>query len=198
VELVAVTGSSAAIAQTLRAEVGTDRSRFPTGTHCCSWLGLAPHHDLSGGRVWRSRPLQGVHRAPPAGRQAAPSVARAPSACGASVRSMRGRLGPEQAPVATARKIARVVDHLLPHREAFQGKSAMEYERERREREVKHRSRRAKQLGYTLSPAATSQPAAASDASRLWEVSQEPLVRLGVQPPLLGSSWGAYVKGSYL
>jgi hypothetical protein len=26
----------------------------------------------------------------------------------------------------------------------------------------------------------------------------QPLVRLGVQPPLLGNPWGAYAKGSYL
>ena len=51
VELVAVTGLSASIAQTILTEVGTDRGTFPTVQHCCSWLGLAPHHDISGGRV---------------------------------------------------------------------------------------------------------------------------------------------------
>ena len=51
VDLVAVTGLSASIAQTILAEVGTDRGKFPTVKHCCSWLGLAPHNDISGGRV---------------------------------------------------------------------------------------------------------------------------------------------------
>ena len=51
VDLVAVTGLSASIAPTLLAEVGTDMRKFPTVKHCCSWLGLAPHHDISGGRV---------------------------------------------------------------------------------------------------------------------------------------------------
>ena len=63
---------------------------------------------------------------------------------------MRARLGPERATVATAHKIARVVYHLLKHREEFQRKSAMEYERER---ELKHLSRRARTLGYMLIPA---------------------------------------------
>jgi len=102
-----------------------------------------------------------VNRATLAFRQAAKSVARSHSAVGASCRSRRARLGPEQATVATAHKIARVVYHLRKHRAAFPGKSAMEYERERRERELKHLSRRAKKLGYTLTPAATSQPEAA-------------------------------------
>jgi hypothetical protein len=51
VDLVAVTGLSASIVQTLLAEVGTDRSKFPTVKHFCSWRGLAPHNDISGGSV---------------------------------------------------------------------------------------------------------------------------------------------------
>jgi transposase len=63
VELVAVTGSAASLAQTILSEVGTGMSRFPTVKRCCSWLGLAPHHDISGGRVLRSRTLRVVNRA---------------------------------------------------------------------------------------------------------------------------------------
>ena len=112
VDLVAVTGLSTSIAQTILAEVGTDRRQFPTVKHCCSWLGIAPHTDISGGRVLRSQPLKVVNRATQAFRQAAQSVARSDSACGAYVRAMRARLGPQQAIVATAHKIARVVYHL--------------------------------------------------------------------------------------
>lgn len=159
VDLVAVTGISASIAQTIIAEIGTDMQRFPTVKHFCSWLGLAPHNDISGGRVLRSRTLKVVNRATQAFRQAAQSVARSHSAFGAYFRSMRARLGPEQATVATAHKIARVVYHLLKDGEAFQGQSAIEYEQKRRERELKHLSRRAKTLGYTLISVVTSQPA---------------------------------------
>jgi transposase len=161
VDLVALTRISASIAQTILSEVGTDMSRFSTVKHFCSWLGLAPHNDISGGRVLRSRTLKVVNRATQAFRQAAQSVARSHSAFGAYFRSMRARLGPEQATVATAHKIARVVYHLLKHCDAFQGKSAIEYEWERREQELKHLSRRANTLGYTLIPRAASQPAPA-------------------------------------
>jgi hypothetical protein len=59
---------------------------------------------------------------------------------------MRARLGPQHATVATAHKIARVVDHLLKYREPFNHASAVEYEHARRNRELKHLTRRA----YTL------------------------------------------------
>jgi len=151
-----VTGISASIAQTLIAEIGTDMSRFPTVKHFCSWLGLAPHNDISGGRVLRSRTLKVVNRATQALRQAAQSVARSDSAFGAYFRAMRARRGPQQAIVATAHKIARVVYHLLQHHEAFKAESAAEYAHQRRERELKHLTRRARKLGYTLTPFAAA------------------------------------------
>lgn len=157
VDLVGVMGISASLAQTIIAEIGTDMSQFPTVKHFCSWLGLAPHNDISGGRVLRSRTLKVVNRATQAFRQAAQSVARSDSAFGAYFRSMRARLGPQQATVATAHKIARVVYHLLKHREVFQNESAEAYERQKQERELKHLNRRAHKLGYTLIPAAITQ-----------------------------------------
>jgi transposase len=154
VELVAVTGSSASSAQTLLAELGTDRRKCPTGKPCCSWPGLAPHHDIAGGRVLRSRTLKVVSRATPAFRQAAQAVARSASAFGAYFRAMRARLGPQQATVATAHQLARVVDHLLKYRQPFTDESAATDERQRRERELQHLGRRAHKLGYTLTPVA--------------------------------------------
>jgi transposase len=154
VDLVAVTGISASIAQTIISEVGTDMDKFPTVKHFCSWLGLAPHNDISGGHVLRSRTLKVVSRVTQAFRQAAQSVARSASAFGAYFRAMRARLGPQQATVATAHKIARVVYHLLTYHEPFTDESAATYERKRRERDLQHLRRRAHKLGYTLTPVA--------------------------------------------
>ncbi len=55
VDLVAVMGLSAVSVQTIISEIGTDMELFPTVKHFCSWLGLAPHNDKSGGKVLRSR-----------------------------------------------------------------------------------------------------------------------------------------------
>ena len=90
------------------------------------------------------------NRANQAFRQAAQSVAQSASSFGAYYRAMRARLGPKQAIVATAHKIARTVYQLLKTGEPYQEQSAAEYDHKRRERECKHLERRAQKLGYTL------------------------------------------------
>ena len=63
VDLVAVTGLSASLTQTILTEVGTDMSKWLGVKHYASWLGLAPHNDISGGKVLRSRTLKPGNRA---------------------------------------------------------------------------------------------------------------------------------------
>jgi hypothetical protein len=111
VELVAVMGLSAVTVQTIISEIGTDMRRLPTVKPFCAWLGLAPRNDISGGKVLRSGTMKVRSRANQAFRQAAQSVARSDSAVGVYYRAMRARLGPGQAIVATAHKIARIVYH---------------------------------------------------------------------------------------
>ena len=36
---------------------GTDMSKWPDEKHLCAWLGLAPKHDISGGKVLKSRTI---------------------------------------------------------------------------------------------------------------------------------------------
>src|SRR5215213_6484989 len=150
VDLVALMGLSAVTVQTIISEIGTDMERFPTVKHFCSWLGLAPHNDKSGGKVLRSRTMKVRNRANQAFRQAAQSVAQSDSSFGAYYRAMRTRLGPRQAIVATAHKIARTVYHLLKTHQPYREETAAEYDRKRRERELNHLARRAQKLGYTL------------------------------------------------
>jgi transposase len=158
VDLVAVMGLSAITVQTIISEIGTDMERFPTVKHFCAWLGLAPRNDISGGKVLRSRTMKVHSRANQAFRQAAYSVTRAHSSIGAYYRAMRARLGPKQAIVATAHKIARIVYHLLKTGEPYREESDAEYERKRQERELKHLTRRAQKLGYTLTAAPAPAP----------------------------------------
>ena len=168
VDLVAVMGVSAITVQTILSEIGTDMERFSTVKHFCSWLGLAPHNDISGGKVLRSRTMNVRNRAKEAFRQAAQSVAQSNSSYGAYYRAMRARLGPKQAIVATAHKIARTVYHLLKTGEPYREESAAEYERQRQERELKHLTRRAQKLGYTLTARSTgaSDPDSERDSNR--------------------------------
>jgi transposase len=158
VDLVAVTGLSAASVQTIISEIGTDMSKFATVKHFGSWLGLAPHNDISGGKVLRSRTRKVVNRAAQAFRQAAQCVGRSETALGAYYRRMRARLGPQQATVATAYKIARIVYTMLKERKPFEAASAEAYDQQYREREIKYLERKAAKLGFDLAPKALTEP----------------------------------------
>ena len=147
----AVHGISEAMAQTLRAELGTDRRPWPDDKHGCSWRGLAPTNDLSGGQVLQSRTMPTRHRAAHAFRRAAPSGRRAACAFGAFSRRLTGRLGPAQALVATAHKMARTVSHLLQERGPYHDIGAAEYHQRFRARALTYVQNKAARLGDQLS-----------------------------------------------
>jgi len=153
VDLVAVDGISASLAQTILAEIGTDMSRFPSDKHFCSWLGLAPHNDISGGKVLRSYTLKTENRAGQAFRQAAAAVIRSDSAFGAFYRRKRATIGPMQAQVATAHKIARTVFAMLKHKTPFVHTDAAAGEAAHRTRELTALNRKAAKLGFILTAA---------------------------------------------
>jgi transposase len=156
VDLIDIIGVSESIAQTVISEIGTDLSRFPTSKHFCSWLGLAPHHDVSGGKILRSRILKVHNRAGQALRQAAQSCSRSHSLFGAFYRARAARGSAEEAVVATAHKIARVIYHMLTRREAFHPESIQAFDQRRRQREVRYLQKKAKALGFTLQPASAA------------------------------------------
>jgi len=152
VDLTAVDGLNEVTVQDILSEIGTDMSNWRTEKHFCSWLRLAPHHDISGGKVLRSRTLKGQNRAGQAFRMAAQAVGRTDTALGAYYRRMRAKFGPERANVATAHKLARIVYHLLKHREPYEAIGREEYERRQRERDIAQLQRKATKLGFTLTP----------------------------------------------
>ena len=152
VDLVAVHGISDSMAQTILAEIGTDMRKWPDDKHFGAWLGLAPKNDLSGGKVLRSRTMKHRNRAAQAFRMAAQAVLRSDCAFGAFYRRLKGRLGPAQALMATAHKIARTVYHMLKDRVPYHDIGAAEYNKRFRERELKYLQKKAAKLGYTLSP----------------------------------------------
>ena len=150
VDLVAVTGLNASTVQDIITEIGVDMTCWPSVKHFCSWLRLAPHNDISGGKVLRSRTLKTRNRAAQAFRLAAQSVSRTQSAFGAYFRRMRAKHGPQKAIVATAHKIARTVYAMLKHRKPFHDLGADEYDQREREREITRLQKHAAKLGLTL------------------------------------------------
>jgi len=171
VDLSLVDGMGVSLAQTVTMEVGSNvGEKFPTEKHFCAWLGLAPKHDITGGKVLSNRTLKTKNRAGQAFRLAANSVKKADCPFGVMYRRLRSRLGPAQATVATAHAIARVVYKMLtlaPHAHRPGGSvpgsageykveydplSVNEYQKQYEEQRVKYMRKRAAKLGYQLVP----------------------------------------------
>jgi transposase len=150
VDLIAITGLNASTVEDIISEIGTDMDCWPTDKHFCSWLGLAPHNDISGGKVLRSHTLKTHNRAGQAFRLAAQAVSRTQTALGAYFRRMRARCGPQKAIVATAHKLARIFYFMLKHRTPFHDIGADEYDKREREREIARLQKKAARLGFTL------------------------------------------------
>lgn len=157
VDLTAIDALEASSVQVLLSEIGTDLSKWPTEKHFASWLGVAPHNDISGGKVLRSPPLKGNRRAAQVLRLAAQTLGRTPTALGSYYRRLRARKGPAPAITATAHKLARLLYHVLLHRTPYQPQSQEIYDQHLRQRAIRHLNRTATRLGFTLLP----QPGAA-------------------------------------
>ncbi len=149
-DLLAIPGLQASTAQTILSEIGLDMRKWPNEKAFCAWLGLAPRHEISGGKVLRRHTLKTRNRAGQAFRLAAQAAGRSQSGLGAYYRRMRARLGPKSAIVATAHKIARMVYHMLTHRTPFCDMSPEEYTQRTRARELAAIRKKAARLGLTL------------------------------------------------
>jgi transposase len=152
VDITAVHGISVTLAQTIVLEVGTDMGKFPNEKHFCSWLGLAPKHEISGGKVLKNKTLKTKNRAGQAFRMAAAAVMRADCMFGAYYRRQKARLGPAQAAVATAHQIAKVVYRMLKYQVEYEPLSTQEYERHYREQQIKYLVKKAAKFGFQLAP----------------------------------------------
>jgi transposase len=153
VDLTAIDGIDALTAQKVIAEIGLDMSRWPTVKHFASWLGLAPHHKKTGGKVISSRTKKTQNRANTALRVAAQSVSRSQSALGAFYRRIRARHGAAKANVATAHKLARIIYHMLKYRQAYRDPGESYYEQQYKERAIRNLKRKAVSFGFQLVPA---------------------------------------------
>lgn len=153
VDLSVVDGFGVSLAQTVIMEVGTDMSKFPSEKHFCSWLGLAPKHEISGAKVLKNKTMKTKNRAGQAFRMAAQSVKRADCVFGSLYRRLKGRLDKAQATVATAHAIARVVYRMLKYKVEYEKINVEEYEEKYKQAQIKYMKRKAEKLGFQLVPA---------------------------------------------
>jgi transposase len=149
-DLTEIEGLNELTALTLISEIGTDLSKFATVKKFCSWLGLCPNWQKTGGKVKSSRTRPGVNRAALALRLAANGLHRSKGALGAFLRRMKGRLGAPAAITATAHKLARIVYLALKHGLPYVRQTQEEYEAQIKEKQIRALKRKARQMGLEV------------------------------------------------
>jgi transposase len=153
IDLMAIPGMNENLLQKILAEVGLDMSRFPTHKHFCSWLGLAPHNAISGGRILYSHTLKNHNRAGQCFRLAARAVSRGKTVYSEFYRHVRARSGAKEANVATAHKIARTFYYMLKRGQPFLAPDLQTYLQAQRDKDIRRLQAKAAKLGFCLQPA---------------------------------------------
>ena len=156
VDLTRINGLGLTAATTILTEIGADLSRFANVKHFCSWLGLCPGTKISGGKVLSAKTKRSTNRVRQALKMAAMSLSRSKSALGAYYRRLCARMDKPSANTAVAHKLARMVYFILTRGEAFVDKGQQYYEEQQLQRSVAALKRRAKDLGFVISPKPTS------------------------------------------
>jgi transposase len=150
VDLTRIDGLGPYLALKLVGECGTNLSAWPSAKHFTSWLALAPHNKISGGKVLSSKTRRTSNRAASLLRLAAGTVGRTDTALGAFYRRLSARVGKAKAITATARKIAVLFYNTLRHGMVYADPGASYYEDRYKQRVLANLERRAKSLGFVL------------------------------------------------
>ena len=150
VDLTQFAGIGPSVALKLVGECGTNLAAWPSAKHFTSWLALAPHNKISGGKVLSSKTRRTSNRAASLLRLAAGTVGRTDTALGAFYRRLSARIGKAKAITATARKIAVLFYNTLRRGMSYADPGATYYEERYRQRVLHNLQRRAKSLGFAL------------------------------------------------
>lgn len=155
VDLTRINGLGLTAALKILTEVGPDLRRFATVKHFCSWLGLSPGTKISGGKVLSSKTKRSLNRIRQVLKMAAMSLSRSDSALGAFYRRLCARMDKPSANTAVAHKLARMVYFMLTRGEEFVDQGQQRYEEQQLARSVNALKRRAKALGFEVTPVPT-------------------------------------------
>jgi transposase len=154
VELTQVPGLQVNTALTLFGELGPDFvSRFATAKSFASWLGLCPDNRITGGRVISAKTRDVKCRVAEALRLGAQALWQSKTYLGDCFRRWRARLGTPKAITAMAHKLARILWHLMKHREPYDPGVWAVAEEKLRKKKLKRLQQNAAALGYQLLPA---------------------------------------------
>jgi transposase len=152
VDLTEVPGIEAQTAHVLLTEIGPDLTAFPNASAFCSWLGLCPHNEISGGKILASRTRRCKHRAALALRLGAQALHRSQTPLGHYLRKMKSKLGPPAAITATAHKMARILYHMLTTKEPYREQASEAQQQRQQQRTLARIKTAARAAGYQLVP----------------------------------------------
>jgi transposase len=156
-----IPGVGRATAEVLLAEIGSDVARFPTPGHLASWAGMCPGNHRSAGKQRRGTTRKGSRFLRRALCEAAwAAVRKRGCGLGARYRRLVVRRGPKRAIVAVGHSILVLVYHLLQRREAYREPEPERLDERRRARLRQRALDQLRGLGYDVTLAPTTQPAA--------------------------------------
>ncbi|MGA2185615.1 MAG: transposase [Bryobacteraceae bacterium] len=150
VDLTRIDGIKVMTVQTIIAEAGLDMGKWPTEDHFVSWIGFAPHNEVSSGKVLNKKTRKVKSRLATALRTAASTLRKSESYLGAQFRRLRTRLGPPRAIAAMGAKLARLVYRMLKYGQEYVDKGTALYEENHRQQQIRLPAKKAAQHGFTL------------------------------------------------
>ncbi len=152
VDLTKIPAIGTSTALTIVSEIGLDMSRWKSGKHFASWLGISPGNKVSGGRRLSGKTKPCANRVAIALRVAANTLYNSECAFGAFLRRMKMRLGSPKAITALAHKLAKLIYSMLKNGTEYVEKGVEFYEELYRKRRETSLKRKAEELGYELVP----------------------------------------------
>lgn len=159
VDLTAIPGIDSSTALTILSEIGSDLTPWKTSKHFASWLCLCPGNKVSGGKKLSGKSRPSANRVRRALELAAFGLHKSKSALGALLRRLKAKIGAPKAITAVAHKLARLIYFLITKGVQYVEIGEKAYEQRYQERIIANLKRRAKELGFALSPMpANTQP----------------------------------------
>jgi len=159
VDLTAIPGIDSSTALTILSEIGSDLTPWKTSKHFASWLCLCPGNKVSGGKQLSGKSRPSANRVRRALELAAFALHKSKSALGALLRRLKAKIGAPKAITAVAHKLARLIYFLITKGVEYVEIGEKAYEQRHQERIIANLKRRAKELGFALSPMpANTQP----------------------------------------
>ena len=148
-KLEAMPGIGTKSAQAIIAEIGIDMSRFPTANHLCSWAGVVPGNNESGGKRKNAKSRKGnKHLKKTLSQSATSAIKNKNSFFHAQHQRLVVRKGSNKATIAVAHTMLIAIYHMLSGKE-FKDLGADYYSQFNKEKKIWSHLKQLQKLGWT-------------------------------------------------